>query len=182
MEVGLPIELPRARMELEVGRRRHRRITGTSGLLLFVCLFLPAVRSCGSDVYPVEMPMFWHPYLYGAVLAAGTVTATMRSVHLTTIALRVLGWLSVLGGVAVIALSPALGVVELALGAVLLGMIGMRGHSERRVAGTGVVISIASLLWFGLWASSSGALVGVYLSLVASIFLLAGSLFWLSEI
>jgi hypothetical protein len=33
-----------------------------------------------------------------------------------------------------------------------------------------------------LWAGSAGAMVGVYLSLAASIFLLAGSLLWLSEL
>jgi hypothetical protein len=73
-------------------------------------------------------------------------------------------------------------VIELLLGGVLLGVIRVRGVSENRIAITGIIMSVACVLWFGLWAGSSGALVGVYLALGASIFLLAGSLLWLSEI
>src|SRR5689334_16568751 len=91
------VDVPRARVDLEVGRRRHRRITGPAGLLLFVCLFLPALRGCNETVYPVAMPMFWHPYIYGLVLALGTATVTVRHLHYTVLALRIVAWLTIVG-------------------------------------------------------------------------------------
>jgi hypothetical protein len=178
---GWPVDVPRAHV-LEVGRRRHRRITAPSGLLLFVCMFLPAVNSCGASVYPMDMPYFWHPYLFGGALAIASFAVTVRSIRLAVRTLRTMAWLAVAGGAALLLVSAGLGAIELGLGAILLGAIGVRGHAERRLAITGIVISVLCLLWFGLWSGSKDALVGVYLSLGASIFLLAGSLLWLSEI
>lgn len=179
---GWPIDLPRGRVDLEVGRRRHRRLTGPSGLLLFVCLFLPAVKQCGTAVYPVEMPYVWHPYVYGLALAVATLGITSRWIRVSATMLRVLAYLTLAGGGVLLAASTGFAGAWLALGLVLLATIGLRGHSERRIAATGIVISVSSLLWFGLWAGTASALVGVYVALAASIFLLAGSLLWLSEI
>jgi len=164
-----------------LGVRRHRQLTMPAGLLLFVCLFLPAVRSCGSDVYPVEAPLLWHPYIYGLLLAVAAVATTLRGVRAATIALRVAAYVCIGVGL-VLATQTAWFVIELLLGGVLLGVIGVRGVAEKRLALTGIIMSGASLLWFGMWATSSGALIGIYVSLGASIFLLAGSLLWLSEI
>lgn len=179
---GWPVDTPRARLYLELGRRRHRRLTLPAGVLLFVCLFLPAVDGCGQAVYPVETPYFWHPYVYGGALALAALATTVRGLRRATVGLRVLAWLALLGGCALTTLSGGLGTVETVLGGVLLAIIGTRGVSERRLALTAIVVSVLSLLWFGLWAGSSGALVGVYVSLTASIFLLAGALLWLSEL
>jgi hypothetical protein len=178
---GWPVDVPRAHV-LEVGHRRHRRITAPSGLLLFACMFLPAVNSCGTSVYPTDMPYFWHPYVYGLVLALASGALTAHSVRLAVRAVRALAWLAIAGGVGLLLVSTGLGSVELGLGAILLAAIGIRGHAERRLAISGIVVSVLCLLWFGLWSGSKDALVGVYLSLGASIFLLAGSLLWLSEI
>lgn len=178
---GWPVDVPR-RHVLEVGTRRHRRITAPSGMLLFACMFLPAVRSCGTSVYPTDMPYFWHPYIYGLALAVASFALTAHSVRLAVRTLRVLACVAIAGGAGLLLLSTGLGAIEIGLGAVLLGAIGLRGHAERRLAITGIVISAMCLLWFGLWAGSKDALVGVYLSLGASIFLLTGSLLWLSEI
>lgn len=178
---GWPVDVPR-RHVLEVGRRRHRRITAPSGLLLFACMFLPAVRSCGASVYPTEMPYFWHPYIYGLALAVASFALTAQSVRLAVRAVRAFACVAIAGGAGLLLLSTGLGAIELGLGALLLGAIGLRGYAERRLAITGIVIGASSLLWFGLWAGSNDALVGVYLSLGASIFLLIGSLVWLSEI
>lgn len=182
MESGWPVDLPHPRLHAELGRRRHRRLTLPSGLLLFVCLFVPAVNGCNDTVYPLEMPYFWHPYLYGGAVAVAALARTVRGVRLATTLLRLLAFTTLAGASLVSFLSVGLGVIELMLGFVLLAIIGTRGHSEKRLALTGIVMAVLSILWFGLWAGSAGALVGVYMSLGAAIFLLAGALFWLSEI
>jgi hypothetical protein len=179
---GWPVEAPPARLQIPLGRRRHRWFTAPSGLLLFVCLFLPAVDGCGTPVVPIEMPYFWHPYVYGLAFAVAAFAATARWARTTTIVLRVLAWLTVTGGVLLMVESIMLGIVELTLGTILLAVIGARGHAERRSALTAIVVSVACTLWFGIWSGSSDAMCGVYISLTASIFLLAGSLLWLSEL
>jgi hypothetical protein len=175
------VDLPRARVELELGRRRHRRITTPAGLLLFVCLFLPAVKGCSEAVYPVSMPMFWHPYLFGLVLALGSATLAVRHLRYTVLALRILAWLTIVGGVVLLVVSGPIGVAEIIIGACLLGAIGRSGCSERRVALTAITVSSFSLLWFGLWIATPDALIGVHLAGLASVGLLVGSLVWLGE-
>jgi hypothetical protein len=175
------VDVPRARVELELGRRRHRRITGVSGALLFVCLFLPAVQSCNESVYPLSMPMFWHPYIYGLVLALGTASLTVRHLHYTVLALRILAWLTVIGSAFLIVVAGGVALVELVVGVLLLGAIGRRGCSERRVALTTIAVAVVSLLWFGLWVVTPDAMIGVYVSAFASAGLLAGGLVWLAE-
>jgi hypothetical protein len=175
------VDLPRARIELELGRRRHRLITGPSGLLLFVCLFLPAVKGCGEPVVPLTMPMFWHPYIYGLVLALATAQVTVRHLHRTVLALRILGWLTIVGAAFLTVYAGGIAIVECALGAALLAAIGRRGVSERRVAITGILVGGLSLLWFGLWLATPDAMLGIYLSVIASTGVLVGSLMWLAE-
>ncbi len=50
-------------------RRRHRMFAVPSGLLLFVCMFLPITEQCGEAVYPYEAPPACVPYVLGLVAA-----------------------------------------------------------------------------------------------------------------
>ncbi len=176
------VDLPRPVLVPHVGRRRHRRITGPAGLLLFVCLFLPAVKGCHETVYPISMPLVIHPYVYGIVFALGAGTLTIRGMRKTIDALRILAYGSLAFGVVLVPLRPGTGLLELATGGALLALIGRSGYSERRAALTAIVIGMLSLLWFGLLASTAAAMVGVYLSVLAAIGLLVGGLVWLAEI
>jgi len=176
------IDLPKPRIEIEVGRRRHRRLTGSAGLLLFICLFLPAVKGCSEPIYPVSMPMFWHPYVYGLVFAFGTATVSLRGLRYTIVALRVLAWLTVVGAGLLVIATGGPGIVELVIGSCLIALIGTRGYCERRMALTAIAVGAMSLLWFGLWVITDSGLVGVYLSTVASFGLLVGGLVWLAEL
>jgi hypothetical protein len=176
------VDLPRRVLAPQVGRRRHRRITGPAGVLLFVCLFLPAVKGCHGSVYPISMPLVIHPYIYGVVFALGAGTLTIRGMRKMIDALRVLAYLTIAFGVVLVPLRPGTGLLELAAGGSLLALIGRAGYSERRAALTAIVIGMLSLLWFGLLASTAAAMVGIYLSVLAAIGLLVGGLVWLAEI
>jgi len=175
------VDLPRPRVELELGRRRHRRMTVPGGLLLFACLFLPAVKGCNEPVYPLTLPMFWHPYIYGAVLALGALFPTVRGMRRTVVALRVLACLTILGSAVLATFTGAIAFLELLAGGILLGAIGRHGYVERRVALTTIAIGALSLVWFGLWAASPGAMIGVYVSAIGSAGTLVGGLVWLGE-
>jgi len=175
------VDTPRRRIEPEVGPRRHRRILGPSGLLLFICLFLPAVKGCSEPVYPVTMPMFVHPYVFGIVFAVGASSFTLRGLRRTILALRVVVWLTIAGSCVLAVMIPGIGFVEFVVGLGLLAAVGRRGYSEKRAAITAIVVGTCSVLWFGFWATTPDALVGVYLSTLGAAGLLAGGLVWLAE-
>jgi hypothetical protein len=78
-------------------------------------------------------------------------------------------------------LAPPVGVVELFAGVAVLAAIGWTGYSERRAALAALVVGALCTMWFGLWASTREAMIGVYLAAIGSAGLLAGALVWLFE-
>lgn len=175
------VDPPRPRVELSLGRRHHRRFTVPSGLLLFACMFLPAVKGCSAPVYPLEMPMFLPPYLYGLAFAVGALSLSARAMRHTITAVRAITVITIMGSGVLLLVAPGLGLVEMLAGALLLAAIGWGGHSERRAASAATLIGALCTTWFGLWASTPDALLGVYLSFAASVGLLLGGLVWLGE-
>lgn len=163
-------------------RRRHRSLTGLSGILLFACVFLPAVKGCNHPVMPYEFPPFLPPYLYGLVFAAIAMAGSPRGVMCGVLALRVLATLVVTGSIVLFVVAPPVGAIELMIGTMLFAIVGLSGTTEARIAGTGATIGLISTLWFGFWALTPDALLGVYLSLASSAGLLTGSLLWLREL
>ncbi|HEY0985503.1 MAG TPA: hypothetical protein VGD80_00575 [Kofleriaceae bacterium] len=153
-----------------------------SGILLFACVFLPAVKGCNHPVMPYEFPPFLPPYLYGLVFAAIAMAGSRRGVMCGVLALRVLATLVVTGSIVLFVVAPPVGAIELMIGTMLFAIVGLSGTTEARIAGTGVTIGLISTLWFGFWALTSDALLGVYLSLASSAGLLTGSLLWLREL
>ena len=174
------VELPVRRVA--PGQRQPRPLIGMSGLLLFACMFLPAVRGCDAPITPLDAPPFLPPYVYGLVFAVIALWRTARGLGLGVHALRAVSALVVLGSVVVTMLAPPIGMTELVLGCVLLVVIGVHDSSERRVAGAGMAVGAICVLWFGFWTVTPEALIGVHLSLIASIGLFAGSVAWLREL
>lgn len=175
------VETPPARLEPELGPRRHRRITGPAGAILFACLFLPAVKGCHDPVYPLEAPMFLPPYLYGLVFACAGAAVTARGLRRVISALRAITLLTIAGSLVLTLVLPPVGIVELVASTLVLVAIDWTGHSERRAAVAASVIGGFCTLWFGMWSSSSDALAGVYLATCGSVALLVGGLVWLVE-
>ena len=151
-------------------------------MLLFACMFLPAVRGCHQPVMPYEVPPFIPPYLYGLVFALIAIRWTSRGLELGALALRVLGSLVVVGSVVLIVIAPPAGILELLVGAVLIVTVGLYGTSELGVVASGIVVSTVSVVWFACWSLTTDALIGVYLSLASSAGMLAGCLVWLREL
>ena len=158
--------------------RRHRRLTGLSGILLFACLFLPAIDACGA-VQPYELPPLAPPYLYGLVFAPAR---TPRGLAHGIVALRVLAVLVVVSGVLVAAIVPEVGLPEVAVGIVLLLIVGLARTSEPRVAASAIAVALVSALWFSVWCLDDSALLGVYLSLASAVGLALGGLLWWREL
>jgi hypothetical protein len=173
------VELPPLTVELELGRRRHRRITGPSGLLLFLCAFLPFLPDFGGP--PAELPVLLPPYLYGLLFALAAAAHTARGMRRAIDAMRVLTviLLSVSAILAFILLP--LGILAAAPGALVFATLGWTGRTERRAALCAIVVGALCTLWFGLFVSSPDVMPGIYLSLVGSVGLLVGGLVWLAE-
>jgi hypothetical protein len=181
MHVGCAIDLPRPRVVPELGRRRHRRITGPAGAILFACMFLPAVKGCDAPVYPIEAPMFLPPYLFGLAFAACAGVWTTRGMRHAIRGLRAVTLLAIAGSAVTLLLAPPVGVVELFAGVCVLAAVGWSGDSERRAALAAIVVGALCTMWFGFWACTREALIGVYLATIGSVGLLAGALVWLVE-
>jgi hypothetical protein len=179
------VELPLVRIAPGPRVRRHRRVTALSGILLFACMFLPAVDACGP-VLPYQLPPVVPPYVLGLVFALTAIAQTERGLRGGIVALRAVSAITAAAGVVMTPVVPELGIPELAVGAVLLLIIGLWRTTESRVAAAAIVVAAASTLWFGLWCLGlwclDGAAIGVYLSLASSAGLLVGAVLWWREL
>lgn len=161
--------------------RRHRRVTALSGVLLFACLFLPAVDACGP-VIPYELPPVAPPYVFGLVFALIAISQTPRALRRGIAALRVVSVLVAVAGLVVMAILPEVGIPELGFGVALLAIIGLSRTSEARIAGAAIAVAAVSMPWFALWCLDDSALCGAYLSLAGSAGLFVGGVLWLREL
>jgi hypothetical protein len=159
------VELPPRTVELELGPRRHRRITGPAGLLLFGCVFHSELAA---------IPLLWPPHIYGLLLALAASAQTQRGLRRAVDAMRAITIL-------LVALLSLVGLVMAPLGLIapcpallVLTAIGFTGRSERRAAATSIAIGVLGVVWFGLMLDELAPM-------VASAGLLVGGLWWLHE-
>jgi hypothetical protein len=179
-------------VELEPGvvhspRRRHRAFTAPSGILLFVCLFLPAYRVCGSPAYPYELWPLATPYALGALVAVMALLGRPNEPHPLVVVIRGLMWATVIGwGVYLIGLAASEGewlpaLVWAPVGTVILFLYG-RGRDEPAAARVTIATAVVSAVWFGLFCFDPGALAGIYIAAATAVIMLIGGLEWRREI
>ena len=154
--------------------------TALSGFLLAICVFLPAVESCGKPVYPLEMPLTYPPYVFGLVTAlVALVRRTPRwlvAIHMIALAAVIL-----LVGFAVHGIAFEKSTVSFARAIPVglfwpIALLAIRAYWPRRAPSWRVARATASagalgLLWFALF-SGRNALYGIWLSLASSAMLL----------
>ena len=170
-------------------RRRHRWISLPSGVLLFVCLFLPAVKSCGEPVYPFELAPLTTPYLLGLLVALVALMTAPGAVSKVVWIARALMWATVIGWTLFLLAQvldegdayfmPLFTAVP---GAVVLAIFGRGKRDERAATRMALGTAVLGIGWFGMWCFDGSALIGVYLSAAASVGLFIGALEWRREI
>lgn len=179
--VACAVDLPLVRSVPDTRIRRHRRVTGLSGILLFACMFLPAIDACGT-VHPYELPPLAPPYLFGLVFALIAMSRTPRALAHGIVALRALSLLTGFAGMMVGVVALQVGIPEMVLAAAVFVILGAPHRGEARIALAAIAVAAVSMLWFAVWCFDDGALVGVYLSLASAGGLLAGAVLWRREL
>lgn len=174
------VELPPAWLAPAERRKRHRGLTGMSGILLFACMFLPAIQRCNQPVTPLQMPEFLPPYIYGLVFAVIALLRRPLGIAIGIALVRVMAGALAVGSLALFAIEPCAAVIAVFCSGSLLAMA-WRPRESRLVA-TGLAISVASMAWFGFWVMTPDALIGVRLALLSSIGLFLGCVAWLREL
>jgi hypothetical protein len=118
-----------------------RGTTATAGLVLFVCLFLPAVMTCDRVDYPYRYPPLYPLYLFGLFSAA--LALARWPAHRTV---------KVLWTVFIAIIGAGLGVIAVRI---LWDFTQDRPPSRRSATFAGLIFvslwAVASLGWIGFW-------------------------------
>jgi hypothetical protein len=165
--------------------RRQRRFALPAGVVLAVCIFLPALRVCGTPTYPIQMPMFWSPYLLGFAVALLAGARTLRALRPALIMIEIVMGLTVLGYGTASLFGGGEGVgiafVIAAVGAGFFKLVRWGGPEDRAAHAT-IAIGVICTPWFALIAADPEAMFGAWISLAASIGVIAAGLEWRREL
>lgn len=163
---------------------RRRRLPLPAGVVLALCIFLPALRVCGSPTYPITMPPFWSPYVLGALVAVMAAARSPRVMEGVRVAISVIVVLTALGfGVLTIGTiegSP-IGLALFAF-AVVFVAIARHGEPELRAAHATIGVGVGCTPWFALLAFDPDGMWGAWISLGASLALIVGGLEWRRQV
>jgi hypothetical protein len=167
--------------------RRQRRLALPAGVVLALCVFLPALRVCGSPTYPVEIPPAWPPYLLGAIVAAMALSRRLETLRgWTTVALLIgagtggaFGLIAAWGGRGE---GLAWGLGLWLVGGLFVWLI-VRGRGiEERAARTVIGVGALCTPWFALLAFDPDGMIGARVSLAASVALIIAGVEWRREL
>jgi hypothetical protein len=158
--------------------KRTRGVLGGSGVLLFVCMFLPAVKVCDQPRYPTQAPLLCVPYEFGLACAIVAVTIATYP-HVARWAMRAAAASLIFTGSAII---EPVGAVPIVFGATMLWVIGgRRVEIERGLAGATMAMGVAFTMWFFVLAIDD-AMYGVALSLAGTIGILTAGAKWVFDL
>jgi hypothetical protein len=162
----------------------RRRLALPGGVVLALCIFLPALRVCGSPTYPITMPPFWSPYVLGALVAVMAIARTPRGLRATLIAVAVIYVLNLIGW-GVVTMSTLEG-APIGLGMLVLAgafiALTRRGELELRAAHATLLVGLACTPWFALLAFDPDGMWGAWVSLGASLALVIAGLEWRRQV
>ena len=178
-----PRHARRAAAPALMGARRKRPIVGISGLFLFICMFVPAVRGCGHEpIVPIAIPPVIPPYLLGLGFGlAGMLAGSRSNLKGAAIYLRVVMLLFLVECMIAVVEEPQFGLVVVIAPILMLVILGLRETTDRRLGGAATVCGLASAIWFGLFCGGEDALIGVWVSLFSSIALAISGIAWLAD-
>ncbi len=160
--------------------RRARGLALPTGVVLALCIFLPALRVCGSPTYPITMPPFWSPYLLGVGVAWLAGARTLRGAAAALIFVKALIALTAVGWGVIACWSSdgvPFGAGFLGIGALFLAAT-HRGPFEERAARATIGTGAICTAWFAALAFDPDGMVGAWISFGASLALVVLGLEW----
>ena len=160
--------------------RRARGLALPTGVVLALCIFLPALRVCGSPTYPITMPPFWSPYLLGVGIAWLAGARTLRGAAAALVFVKALIVLTAVGWGVVAASSMEglpIGLAFFAIGALFLAVT-RRGPIEERAARATIGAAVICTAWFATLAFDPDGMWGAWISFGASLALVVLGLEW----
>jgi hypothetical protein len=143
---------------------------------------MPAVNACNAPVYPYDIPPFCPPYALGLIIALVAIARTRRGLAIALALLRVGIVAMFVGGVICIAWAPAVAAALCLFAAVFLAIVGLTRQDERAVAILAITANAIWAVWFVLWCTDNGAMVGVYAGLLSSLGMIVGGVIWLGDL
>lgn len=149
-------------------------------------MFLPTLRVCGQPTAMVEWPIFWTPYVVGALVFSAALVAPGRLGALA-LALRIIIGMTLAGAAMLFGIGePREHNVLMVLGAaaVVLAILAIAVPArtpEAMVARLGFVTGVATLPWFFALVMDPGGLWGAEVSLWSAAVFAAANLWWWIE-
>jgi hypothetical protein len=160
--------------------RRARGLALPAGVVLALCIFLPALRVCGSPTYPIAVPPFWSPYVLGVGVAWLAGARSLRGAAAALVFVKVVMLLTVVGwGVVASASLDGLpfGLAFFAIGALFFAVT-HGGPVEERAARATIATGVLCTAWFAMIAFDPDGMIGAWISFGASLALVVLGLEW----
>jgi hypothetical protein len=160
-----------------------RSFTAIPGVVLIVCLFLPAMRVCGDPTAPITFPPCYVAYVGGVGVIAMALARGRRMLKFGAALPPTLAVLTV-GGCLMCnkATAPFVAIATLWSAVMVPWAIVRRMPSERAMAMIALMQGLGSTAWATLLVTDEAGMWGADVTLVAGIALVIGAAAWLDAV